>query len=444
MSETIDGETILSAVIRRGKVGLVLPNAEIGSLAAGALVSVLHLRNGNWSTNTLRGLLAGIYRPTNATGVADYWRMCGDLTVSTGSVAPDANWADTTIGTENIYILYHGITAVQFRDALNRALKRCYFDNTDPLSTKPAGTVVADAGFQSTATSSYVESDADGGAATTFTKVTTANSENVYWGLGAGRIVNAAAGGYIRQRYSVTEGEQWTVFNLTRLDSGTNSELVLQDVSNTAAIGTTVEHDQEAYQIMKRQESMPATCKILEVRHGGEGTTDDIYINGVWVYKNSARRIILDTTWESEFQMPSLAYLSVGGTTSGNNVWDAASSKLLPVPKEDYEFLIERPGANPYAVQFRTSDWFNHPLIIQGRRAYSDLTTFTLALSETTAAPLDLIEAATRVEMFGESGCYPDPARYTSALSDFNAQRGMNKHTAGVKRHEYYVPGLRS
>src|SRR3990167_5120105 len=318
MAETVTGEDVLASVIRHGKIGLVLANAEIGSLSASALVSVLHLRGKNdWSTGSLRGLSAGIFRPGNATGVADYWRWCGDLTVSTGSVAPDANWADSTLGTENVYIMYYGITAVDFRDALNRAMLRCYFDNVEPLSTKPAGTVVADAGFQSTATSSYVEADVDGGPATTFTKVTTTNSENVFWGLGAGRIVNAATGGYIRQRYSVTEGEQITVFNLTRLDVGTNSELVLYDVSNSAAIGTTVEHDQESWQIMKRQEAVPSTCKILEVRDGGEGASDDIYINGVWVYKNRALRMILDTTWETEFNMPSLAYLALRGPGTG-------------------------------------------------------------------------------------------------------------------------------
>src|SRR3990167_5570218 len=317
MAETTSGETILQAVIRRGKIGLVLMNAEIDSRSGSALVSVLHLRKGQWSTNSLRNLNAGIYIPGNATGVADYWRTAGDLTASTGSLAPDANWADVTLGTENVYIIYHGITATAFRDALNRALLRCYFDNVEPLSTKPAGTVVSDAGLQSTATTPYVEADADGGPATTFTKVTTTNSENVFWGLGAGRILNGAAGGYIRQRYSVTEGEQITVFNLTRLDVGTNSELVLYDVSNSAAIGTTVEHDQESWQIMKRQEAVPSTCKILEVRDGGEGASDDIYINGVWVYKNRALRMILDTTWETEFNMPSLAYLALRGPGTG-------------------------------------------------------------------------------------------------------------------------------
>jgi len=442
MGEVITGETILQAAMRRGKFGLVLANAEIGAIAAGTVTSVLHLRNANWGTDHFLG--QAVYRPGNATGVADYVRYGTSLTTA-GVLSIDANWADTTLGTENVYIFDLKITPTQFLDALNRALLRCYFDNVEPLSTKPAGTVVADAGFQSTATSSYTESDADGGAATTFTKVTTTNSENVFMGLGAGRILNGAAGGYIRQRYPVTEGEQVTVYNLTRLDSGTNSELVLYDVSNSAAIGTTVEHDQESHQIMKRSEAMPSTCKILEVRHQGEGASDDIYINGVWVYKNRALRMILDTTWETEFNMPSLAYLALRGPgTGGANVYDAHAAKWEPIPKDDYEFLIERPGANPYAIQFETDEWFQYPIIIQGRRAYADLTTFTLALTETTAAPLELIEAATRMEMFGRSGCYPDAARYQAASDDFQDQRGKHRHTAGVKKESYYVRGLRS
>ena len=44
---------------------------------------------------------------------------------------------------------------------------------------------------QNSATTHWTESDADGGAATTFTKISTTNSENVFRGLRSGRVLNA-------------------------------------------------------------------------------------------------------------------------------------------------------------------------------------------------------------------------------------------------------------
>lgn len=403
MVATVTGLQVVEHLIQNRGIGEVLENAQIGAIGATSLTSVYYYRNANWGTNHLRGLGAGLWRPGNATGIADDWRPCGDLNSSTGAVTVDT-WADTTLGTEDVYQLNFGIHPQMVIDAMNKALRAVYFNTSEPLSTKPTGTTLADAGFQLSVTTHWTESDADGGPATTFSKVSTSDSENVYPGrIRGGRVLNAAAGGYIRQRYAVTEGERVISFALTRLDAGTNFEHVLQDVSNSAAVGTTVEHDQEQWQFTRREETVPANCKIMEVRLQGEGTTDDFYVAGHWFYRTQNRRVILDTTWDTEYKMPSLAYVQFGGRSAGANVFDGLSAHLVEIPASDYSFEFTRPGANPYAIQFHTSRWFDYPIYIQGRRAHSDVDgPFTRALTETTSCDLDLFEAAVAVELFSD------------------------------------------
>lgn len=397
------GADIFKQVIVRGGLGYHLSAADVDDLTSTTITSGLWFRNTNWGTNHLMNLEVIIFRP-DASSSVEYIRYAGELTPSTGAITLDTPYAtDTTKTSETFYVLFNGVHPQWIVDAMNRALDKTYFENSEPLSAKPSGTTQADAGFQSTATSSYTESDADGGAATTFTKITTANSENVYTGIGSGRVLNAAAGGYIRQRFNVTPGEQISWWTLSRLDSGTNAEAVLRDISNGAFIGTTVEHAQEAWQWMQRLETVPSGCKILETRHQGEGTTDDVYWNASVVLFPERARYILDTKWDSANKVPALVSLQPNGTSVGSNVWAADAFHPVEIPPSDYDFQIERPGANPYALVFHNGSqrhWCQWPVIIQGRRSYSDLTTFSLALTETSGIDVDLADAATRVELF--------------------------------------------
>lgn len=398
--------TMLQQLLRKRGIGLFLANADIDSIAAGSITSVKWLRNArHGATNTVSNLNIVIWRPAAATA-ADYVRYASDLTASTGALTPDANWADTTLGTEDFYLLKYGIHPQWLIDAANLALGKNYFANLEPLSIKPSGTVLADAGFQSPATTSYVESDTEGGPATTFSKVTTANSENVFRGIGSGRVLNAATGGYVRQRFNVTAGETVVVHAISRLDAGTNAELVIWDVTNSAQIGTTVEHAQEAWQFMRTSFIVPATCKIIEVRLQGEGTTADVYWNGIFVMPQNARRVILDTKWESAYRIPALVYADLRGVSVGGGIYDAFSAELTEIPEHVYSFDMERPGANPYALTFHDGieQYIDKPIYISGRRAYSDL--HTLALSDITTnvgIDLDLWEAETSIQLLSMS-----------------------------------------
>lgn len=401
MSVTNTGEALFQLVLIRGGLGHYIAAADL-TLAAGSITAPVFFANGDWGAGQFSNKSWIVYRP-GAASSADYVRYLSTLTPSTGLVAVDHNYSDTTATNETFYFLENGVHPSWVVDALNRGLDKHYVENIEPLSTKPAGSVLADAGHQSTATTQYTESDADAGPAMTISRVSTANSENVFQGIGAMRALNAAAGGYFRQRFSVTPGQQVMVHALSRLDSGTNAELVLYDVTNSAAIGTTVEHSQEAYQWMRRVDTIPTGCKIMEVRWQGEGTTDDVYWGGHSILFPELSRVYLDTKWDAAGKIPALVAAIPGGTSVSSNVYAAHATELVEIPTSDYAFLWERAGANPYAVQFHNNSqrhWFQYPIMIQGRRALSDLTTFTMALTETTSGETDLLDAIARVELF--------------------------------------------
>lgn len=377
------------------------------TLAVGSLTSVYRLRNARHSTNHYSSMSTYFYWPANPTGAADYVRNVNDLTPASGLVDFNANLASATLSNSAVYLLFHGIHPQQFVDALLSAMRVCYFPTREPLSVKPISTTVADAGFQSSVTSSWTESDVDSGAATGFTKISTANSEDVFYGVGAGRILNTAAAGYIRQRYNVTGGDTVVITSLTRLAAGTNSELVAWDVTNDAQIGTTVEHAQESWQFMTATIQIPATCKIFEIRHRGEGTTDDVRINGSWVQPQSQRRFVLDTMWEAtEWALPRLLAVKFGGQSVASNVYDAHSAELVAIEPGPHTYTVDADpaGAHEIAIQIHDTSLLRYPLYVNGRRALSDLTTFTPALSQTTPGDLDLLAYATMVEMFQDGG----------------------------------------
>lgn len=399
---SITGLQILERMIDKGGLGIYMPNAEIDSIAAALLTSTLHLRNENWGAQQHESISSLLYRP-GAASAADYVRYVSSSSTNAGAVVPDADWADVTLTSEDIAMLHGGIHPTWLLRAINRGMGGVYDENIEPLSAKPSGAVLQDAGFQSSATTQYVESDTDGGPTMTFSKVTTANSENVFQGIGSGRGLNTQDGGYFRQRFNVTQREPVVMHALSRLASGTAAQLLLRDVTGSANIGTTVEHDEGAWQWMRRLETIPDDSKILEVRWQGSGASADVYWGGHSILFPNQARVILDTKWDTEFKMPSLVSVDMAGDSPATGVFPAMSARYTEIPRTDYSFLFNRQGANPYAVQFHNGTqqhWFQKPVMIQGRRAYSDFTTFTLALSETTGADLDLIASAALVEAF--------------------------------------------
>ena len=429
-------------------MGMYIPNAQIDSIAAGTMTSLLRLANAQHGIDHFRNLKAGIYRPGAATS-ADYWRTVGALTIATGVLANSSNWTDTTLGTEDFYLPYHGINPADSLDTLNQTMGLNYFPNSEPLSAKPSGTTIGNHGFQSPTLTMYTESDADGGPTTGFTNVTTADSDNV-WGasIGSGRVLNTAANGYIRQRFSVTRGEQVFVWAIARPDGAFTASLTLWDVTNNVQIGTAVTTTETQWQYMWRTENVPSTCEVMEIRLQGVEATADIKWGAKSVMRTQNRRIQLDSTWDRSFKIK-LMYGKFHGSGNSNGVIDAHSLDLTEIPESDYDFDMQPPGANPRWVQLHTTAYNQYPIWIQGRRAYSDLTTFTLALSETTACDLDLLESCTRWLLFREGGRASHvtgaPALAAAAKIAFDEARSQfRKETPQIKRRPMRLAHLRN
>ena len=380
--------------------------------------------NGMLSNNSFLGW--AVWRPGAATA-ADYVRHITSIVPSTGVATVDVAWADSTIGTEDAYLLPPGIEPYMVINALQNALKKAYFWNQEPLSKKPAGTGIADAGFQNTATSAFSTY-----GTTTFTKHTTANSENVFRGIASGKIVNTAATSGIYQQYEVEEGEQIVVHNLSMLASGTSAQLELYDSTNSALIGTTVEHNQRRWQYMRRVEAIPTGCTLLTVRHLGEGANDTVYFNGVFAMPANTKRLILDTRWDTADKVgPGLAVVRFGRSVA-SNTYDAFAATLEEIPRDLYKFDFEKPGANPSAIQFfdGIESYLQYPVYIQGRRAYADLYTVTMA-DVATSIPIDtdLWDGLFRSEFYSQGEVQRRISDWTNQLrrASWDAQQATRK-----------------
>src|SRR3972149_712924 len=122
---SITGLQILDRMMAKGGLGIYMPNAEIDSITAALLTSVLHLRNDNWGQNQHQSLASLLYRPSAATA-ADYVRYVGSSSTNIGAVVPDADWADITLGTEDIALLWGGVHPSWLLAALNRGMGKVY------------------------------------------------------------------------------------------------------------------------------------------------------------------------------------------------------------------------------------------------------------------------------------------------------------------------------
>lgn len=426
-------QAIFDRVVEKYGLGKVIANGDIDALVAGSFTSVKWLRNGNWGTNQFRSKSSLIQRPGAATA-ADEIRYAADLTNSSGLMAVDANWADTTLGTEYLRILDYGLHPQEVYDAIERGLRRIHFQNQVYAS------LAADADMQSSATTSWTESDADAGPATTFTKETTASF--IASGVRAGKIVNGAAGGYIRQRFSVIEGERIYAAAPILWASGTAAGLALRDVTNSAAIGTATSSAHLPYMFHERLETVPSDCKQVEVRLIGEGT-DTFYVDGLHFQRESQSRLFLPSTINEAFEFEALTFARYPKNID-TNLYDAASIQVEEIPRSEFSANFLPPEANPSFIQFHNwGKWFGKPLILQGRRPYADLLADATDETETVAADLELACAAAALELFEMLGHRLPQGREWAARAELDYKaHGARQTVEGPARRqpEYVMP----
>ena len=394
MSTTV--AAVVNAILKDFGCGFEITNGFLTAFATGSITAPNFFQNTDLGTNHYRNQQATIFRPT-AASAADYERVAGDLTNSSGLLAhTGANYADTTIGTETVEIWLGGIRPmVEVLDCINKALrKRLFFPTTLPI------TLFDDGDMSASGTTSYT-----GSTGTTLSKSLTAR--RIVLGQRALRVQNDSANDYAQSStIAVRVGDLVYIWAIASVDVGGDAVLIPYDVTNSANIDTTAQHSEESPQFMWYKDNVPATCKELAVRLNGEGATDDIYWNVLGGYRVRDRRIDLQSLFDRGFEVAALSYGRFrNGHPSNPNVADAASLEITEIPQHDYALHFSPPEAHPRLVQFHTDQWFNYPLFVQGRRPYADVDGTLTTPAGSISADLDLIVAAAELE-FLETPAY--------------------------------------
>ena len=367
-------------------MGFEIPNAKVGSFAAGSITSADYLQDSNKPIEHWRGLQVVIYRPGAATA-ADEIRFAGALTNTTGLLAhTGANYADTTVGTETVELWFYGIRPdLWVEDAINRALEHNYYQTWRALS------IFDDGDMADSATTAYTAA-----TGATLTKSTTARRNYFRRAL---RVQNDSANDYAQSStVGLQLGDELYVWAIASVDAGGPAELVLYDITGSAEFGTAKTHNEEQPHLMYRQESIPTAANEIAVRLQGDGATGDVYWSALGGYRMSDRRIYLDSTFDERFKVESLAYLELNNPNAADG-YDAMALEAIEIPKDAYDFIYEYPAPNPRAIQFHTLAYHGRPLVIQGRLPYSEEGTLA-AEADSTACPLDLAESGGRIELF--------------------------------------------
>lgn len=388
-------------MIERYGLGIVLASGEYTATTS-TLVSLKHFLFPNAGNHYFTKKRSLIHHPLAGTALeADHFRAAGSFAPSTSTITISPAWTDAPTGADYLRIFDHGIHPQHAIDAVNDALGSLYFENQEPLSIAP------DAGLQgATVNAAWVESDADAGPATTFSKPS-ATTANTFSGLRNARLLNAAANGYVRVRFEVTPGEQVKVSAITKNVVG-QVDLVTWDATNGAEIGSYVSHSVLNWQYMDHEViTIPDGCYSLEVRIRNTSASGDCYIGGLWVVRLSDRRTYFNSSWSEKGRVPALAYANFRGYSTGNGISTALGVMLNEIPRSDYDMSFERGGPHTGYIQWHDTPtnpngnyWLTHfPIYIQGRRASSDVETLA-AETDTTAQDLDLVVAMSMVKLF--------------------------------------------
>lgn len=369
---------IRQEVLRRLDAGIIIPNAKVDSFAAGSITSADLLRNSNWGGAHFQNLETVIYRPGSATA-ADNIRYAGALTNSTGLLAhTGANYSDTTVGSEGVELWYYGVRPdLEFLDALNRRLRKVYISSFAAISH--LGDLDGDMAKSTDSDWTNVGSPGTSEKATTAIRTP--------FGLRSYHVINASSNeGTSSARLSITQGMQVRLMAISSCNVGTAS-LQPYDITNSASFGTAVTHSEEEPQLMMGNwETSPSTCKEFRARMlGTAGSTDDIFWNSLWAYKQGVLNIPLPTYVSEGFKAPTVSRcIPTLSNPNSPNCYVAASLDFDELRENrDFRFLFHQGDANPYAIQLASASYLDYPLAIEVRRPLADLGTFTSESSTT-------------------------------------------------------------
>lgn len=378
--------TILRRAIREIEAGEVCVLADattaLTALATGSVTVPSFAQDTNKGSGHYRSRNTVIVRMT-AASVADCERYSGDLTNSSGLIAhTGANYADTTVGTEVVYLLYWGVRVADLLDALNRAMQKVTFPTRIALSqlSDLDGDMVVSTDTNWT----------DVLTPTTSAKSTTAR-RTPYGVRSYNTVGNAVNEGTQTATLSVITNKRVKGFTIASTNVGTSS-LRFYDITNSAAADTAAITTSEEEPMLMEQDWQVVSTTATEcaMRMINTSATGDTFWNMAWIFKEDNLQLPLPSYVTEHYQVPTIFQARPRGGEIANGVYSATDMEFIElVENRDYFLHFSQPDANPSAVNFTSPRYFDWPLFVQAKVRYSELVTFGFDEAATTTAPLN-------------------------------------------------------
>lgn len=297
-----------------------------------------------------------------AIGIAAYDASAGEFT-------PSLDWTDGGTDPTTFDIYLQGLRIATLKDAVNRALRKMYYEQVTPL------TLITDGDMETSGTSSWTDSSASS------SKVTAA--VNVHTGNQALFVDNSGADGY-SQSVSVPTIPSAGYILQARVSavSGT-AELVAYDVTNGAEI-TTETYEGRSWGTVNFGFVAPSDCRQIAVRLQGQEATAAISWDDVTLLRNGAGEVSLPDYILRSSQLRHVTYGDWG---------DDRGDRDIKYEFDWWHLVPDMLSANHrYKVQF--SPHVSRPIWIQVSRHFAALSADT----DTTSCPREWIIKAGLVE----------------------------------------------
>ena len=375
--------TILRQAIRELEMGDVCVLADgataLTALATGSVTIPSFYQNTNIGSTQLSSKNAVIVRMT-AASVADAERYAGALNNSSGLVAhTGANYADTTVCTEVVYVLFWGTRMAEMLASLNRVMQDIFFTTRIPLTPVPDGDMT-------------VSTDTDWtDVLTPTTSAKSRTARRTPFGVRSYNLIgNAADEGTQSATIDVTAGHLVQAFTIASVNVGT-ADFRLYDVTNSAAADTAkVSSSEETPQLLRQPwQAVSSTAREIAAQMTNSNAAGDTFWNGLWIYRQHDLEITLPSFVSEHYQVPYIWQAVPVGQETTTNVYPARSLHFHPlVNGKDFFLVFNQEDANPSAVRFANSNYFEWPLFVQAKVPYSQLVTFAFDETATTNAPI--------------------------------------------------------
>lgn len=316
---------------------------------------------------------AWIFRP-GLTG-ADRIKPAGDLASATGVLDQlGSSWVNTADTNFELLALHPDVLHNLVNDALELELT----DWESVLTPGPA-LQLQDADMESSDTWGTVT---DTSVSNIGTNAKNTDAAEVWSGQRSSRWITNAAGGYaqsslLRVRSSTT----LTYWAVLKADGGTaRLRLVDQDGTSIDSITTT----EEQWTFLRRTVTVGSGVEGVRLRFIGDANLDEIDVDlfGIQPY---GERIYRLPSWADErFKIAALAFLTFTDGLSGSDTWNANSRRVNRMTEGvDWRYINNPQAANTLLIEILNRDALQHPLVVIGKRPWSDFQTLTLDTDST-------------------------------------------------------------